>query len=160
MGQLNLDFTMPGLSAKKEDTSPAKCRRKDQADATTKRRSAESRRNQERRRGPQGRRKRRRKPPPRPQQKKKEATPKAEEKKTDGSDDVLAPPPGTTITKFPKVEPKKNGIRDLCLVAVWSERSEDQASHRQLPDRQGRHELAARHHRFARLAAGHSPAGQ
>ena len=28
---------------------------------------------------------------------------------------MLAPPPGTTITKFPKVEPKKNGIRDLCL---------------------------------------------
>ena len=28
---------------------------------------------------------------------------------------MLAPPPGTTITKYPKVEPKKNGIRDLCL---------------------------------------------
>src|SRR5262249_19650283 len=40
---------------------------------------------------------------------------KGEGKKTDGSDDVLAPPPGTTITKIPKVEPKKNGIRDLQL---------------------------------------------
>ena len=46
---------------------------------------------------------------------KKDAAAKEEDKKTDGSDDVLAPPPGTTITKFPKVEPKKNGIRDLHL---------------------------------------------
>ncbi len=64
MGQPNLDFTMPGLSAKKDD----------------------------------------------PAQK------TAEAKKTDGTDDVLAPPPGTTApTKIPKVEPKKNGIRDLNL---------------------------------------------
>ncbi len=46
---------------------------------------------------------------------KKPAEKKAADKKTDETDDVLAPPPGTTITKYPKVEPKKNGIRDLCL---------------------------------------------
>jgi hypothetical protein len=46
---------------------------------------------------------------------KKAATPKGREKKTDQDDDALAPPPGTTITKIPKVEPKKNGIRDLQL---------------------------------------------
>ena len=52
---------------------------------------------------------------------KKDDKPKAEAKKTDetkktdGTDDALAPPPGTTITKYPKVEPKKNGIRDINL---------------------------------------------
>jgi len=30
-------------------------------------------------------------------------------------DDALAPPPGTTITKVPRVNPEKNGIRDVCL---------------------------------------------
>ena len=63
MGQPNLDFTLPGLSAKKDD-----------------------------------------------------ATKKPDAKKTDGTDDVLAPPPGTTApTKIAKVDPKKNGIRDLNL---------------------------------------------
>ncbi len=46
---------------------------------------------------------------------KKAAAPKAEEKKSGAEDDALAPPPGTTITKIAKVEPKKNGIRDLQL---------------------------------------------
>ncbi len=63
MGQPNLDFTLPGLSAKKDG-----------------------------------------------------AAQKTEAKKTDGTDDVLAPPPGTAAPeKYPKVEPKKNGIRDLNL---------------------------------------------
>jgi hypothetical protein len=44
---------------------------------------------------------------------KKVDTKKAAEKKAGGDDDANAPPPGTTITKIPKVEPKKNGIRDL-----------------------------------------------
>ena len=35
------------------------------------------------------------------------------EPKAPAADDVLAPPPGTTITKIAKVEPKKNGIRDM-----------------------------------------------
>ena len=46
------------------------------------------------------------------------ATPATEPKKADGADDVLAPPPGTTLptaVKATKVEPKKNGIRDLHL---------------------------------------------
>jgi hypothetical protein len=60
MGQPNLDFTMPGLSAKKNEP-PAKDAPKKPAEA----------------------------------------------------DDVLAPAPGTTIINIPKVEPKKNGIRDL-----------------------------------------------
>ncbi len=63
VGQPNLDFTLPGLSAKKDA-----------------------------------------------------AAQKPDAKKTDGTDDVLAPPPGTTApAKYPKVEPKKNGIRDLNL---------------------------------------------
>ena len=38
------------------------------------------------------------------------------EKKAGAAEDVLAPPPGTTAAaKVPKVEPKKNGIRDLQL---------------------------------------------
>ncbi len=60
MGQPNVDYTMPGLSAKKNEPAP-----KDAA------------------------------------------------KKTAETDDILAPPPGTTIVNIPKVEPKKNGIRDL-----------------------------------------------
>ncbi len=64
VGQPNLDFTMPGPGAKKDDGTPA-----------------------------------------------------AEPRKADGADDVLAPPPGTTATavRVAKVEPKKNGIRDLHL---------------------------------------------
>ncbi|MDR3621826.1 MAG: NPCBM/NEW2 domain-containing protein, partial [Paludisphaera borealis] len=38
---------------------------------------------------------------------------KADDKKPDGSDDVAAPAPGTTIVRTAKIEPKKNGIRDL-----------------------------------------------
>ncbi len=69
MGQPNLDFTMPGLSAKKDEASP-----------------------------------------------KDVATPKKEAPKPDATEDVLAPPPGTEApVKIAKVEPKKNGIRDLNL---------------------------------------------
>ncbi len=45
--------------------------------------------------------------------KKAAAVAKKEEPKAAAADDVLAPPPGTTMTKIAKVEPKKNGIRDL-----------------------------------------------
>lgn len=66
MGQPNLDFTMPGLSAKKDDASPKK--------------------------------------------EEKEAP------KPNATEDVLAPPPGTEApVKIAKVNPKKNGIRDLNL---------------------------------------------
>jgi hypothetical protein len=43
------------------------------------------------------------------------AAQKADTKKAPAADDPLAPPPGTTITRIPKVEPKKNGVRDLNL---------------------------------------------
>jgi len=46
---------------------------------------------------------------------KNEAAQKPDAKKPAGDDDALAPPPGTTITRIPKVEPKRNGIRDLNL---------------------------------------------
>ena len=49
---------------------------------------------------------------------KNDATKKPDAKKAAAGDDVLAPPPGTTVTKIPKVEPKKNGIRDLYLSAL------------------------------------------
>ena len=58
---------------------------------------------------------RRRSPPRRPQPAKKAAAvaKRRKSQKAPAADDVLAPPPGTTITKIAKVEPKKNGIRDM-----------------------------------------------
>jgi hypothetical protein len=115
IGQPNLDFTMPGLSAKKPE--PSKEEAKPGADAKgvdVKKEAAKPQADA-------------RKADAKPAEvakagvakeavaKKAAAPAKAEEKKkTDGSDDVLAPPPGTAeVTNFPKVEPKKNGIRDL-----------------------------------------------
>ncbi len=111
MGQLNFDFTMPGLSANKEDSAPAS---KAKPDATPPKPGASKEETKKDVAIPKAADKKT-KAAPKAAEKKKQAAPKAEEKKTDGSDDVLAPPPGTTITKFPKLEPKKNGIRDLCL---------------------------------------------
>jgi hypothetical protein len=53
-------------------------------------------------------------------QPKKDVAKKAEVKKDEAkkdavSDDALAPPPGTTTTKVPRVNPEKNGIRDVGL---------------------------------------------
>ena len=111
MGQLNLDFTMPGLSCEEGRAGPGRRRQ---------RRTARHRRPMPRKmpssqtaRNAQGRSQEKSRAQSRREER--EAAPKADEKKADGSDDVLAPPPGTTITKYPKVEPKKNGIRDLCL---------------------------------------------
>ena len=121
MGQLNLDFTMPGLSAKKDDATPKPETTKDGAASKpepkkdeTKKADAAPKAEAKKEAATKAEEKKK-EAAPKADDKKKEAAPKAEEKKTDGSDDVLAPPPGTTITKFPKVEPKKNGIRDLCL---------------------------------------------
>ncbi len=121
MGQLDLDFTMPGLSFKKDDATPKPETAKDGAASKpeakkdeTKKADAAPKAQARKEAAPKGDEKKK-EPAPKADDKKKEAVPKAEEKKTDGSDDVLAPPPGTTIAKFPKVEPKKNGIRDLCL---------------------------------------------
>jgi hypothetical protein len=120
LGQPNVDFTMPGLGAKKDDAASKPATGKDDAKQAGAKPETKDKKNQ-----------------PAPKEavknaaaKKDTAAPKAdpkkadakkkdapatkkEEKKTDGSDDVDAPPPGTTITKIPKVEPKKNGIRDL-----------------------------------------------
>jgi hypothetical protein len=52
---------------------------------------------------------------PAPATKKDEPNPKGEAKKEPASDDALAPPPGTTVTKVPRVNPEKNGIRDVGL---------------------------------------------
>ncbi|MFI5457065.1 MAG: NPCBM/NEW2 domain-containing protein [Isosphaerales bacterium] len=46
---------------------------------------------------------------------KNDATQKPDAKKAAAGDDALAPPPGTTISRILKVDPKKNGIRDLNL---------------------------------------------
>jgi hypothetical protein len=106
VGQLNLDFTMPGLSARNEEASPPADAKKDAAAPKPEaKKDASAPKAEEKKKDAA----------PKAAEKKKEAASKAVEKKADGSDDVLAPPPGTTITKYPKVEPKKNGIRDLCL---------------------------------------------
>jgi NPCBM/NEW2 domain/Protein of unknown function (DUF1583) len=121
VGQLNLDFTMPGLSAPKDETPPKAEAKpsgapKAEANKAETKKAGEAPKAEEKKKeaAPKAEEKKK-EAPPKAEEKKKEAAPKAEEKKTDGSDDVLAPPPGTTIAKFPKVEPRKNGIRDLCL---------------------------------------------
>ncbi len=113
MGQPNLDFTMPGLSAKKEEPpkkdEPAKKDQVAKADAAMKKgepaKKVDAGAN-----------------PPVAAAKAvavakaapaKKAAAVAAKAETKPEDDVLAPPPGTTITKIAKVEPKKNGIRDL-----------------------------------------------
>jgi len=135
VGQLNLDFTGPGLSAKKDETPPkaetkkdaaaktelTKAETKKDAAAKTELTKAETKKDAAAKTELTKAETKKDAPPKKVEIKKAEsekkaAAPKAEEKKTDGGgDDILAPPPGTTITKFPKVEPKKNGIRDLCL---------------------------------------------
>jgi hypothetical protein len=131
VGQPNLDFTMPGLSAKKDDATPAAEATKPGA-ATPKAGAEKSAMKKD---GPsagapkaEAKKAETKKEPsaakdeakkaadtPKNVDAKKAAAPKAEEKKSGGDDDPLAPPPGTTITKIAKVEPKKNGIRDLQL---------------------------------------------
>jgi hypothetical protein len=138
MGQPNLDFTMPGLSAKPNETSPKAEPKK----AETKKDGAAAKKVEVKKDGAAAKKVEVKKDGAAAKKvevkkdgaaaktaevkkdgaaaktaevKKGDATPKAEEKKADGSDDVLAPPPGTTVTRIPKVEPKKNGIRDLHL---------------------------------------------
>jgi hypothetical protein len=120
VGQPNLDFTMPGLSAKKEETKAEaktdKAAPKTEANKDdTKKAGAAPKTDEKKKEAAPKADEKKKEVAPKAEKKKKEGTPKAEEKKTDGTDDVLAPPPGTTIAKYPKVEPKKNGIRDLCL---------------------------------------------
>ncbi|MHC5539022.1 NPCBM/NEW2 domain-containing protein, partial [Singulisphaera rosea] len=141
VGQPNLDFTMPGLSAKKEDAKtkpgektdePAKDGDKKQdakepekkaGDKTDKKDAKEP----EKKDGDNAEKKDIKEPEKKdgaeakakaePAAKKAEAKPKKEgEKKPGAADDPLAPPPGTAaVAKIAKLEPKKNGIRDINL---------------------------------------------
>jgi hypothetical protein len=136
VGQPNLDFTLPGKSGKKDEPSPAPAAGK--PDAAAKKGGAEktavkkegaaaaaATKKAEAKKEPKAEAKKE-SAAPKDDAKKKNEAPKADakqaaekkkdqEKKPGADDDALAPPPGTTITKIPKVEPKKNGIRDLQL---------------------------------------------
>ena len=59
------------------------------------------------------------------------------------------------MTKIAKVEPKKNGIRDMNISLFGLQRQGDQAGHDQLPDGHRSRRLAARHVRLSRLARRH-----
>jgi hypothetical protein len=123
LGQPNLDFTMPGLSAPKDDAP--------KNDAQAEQKKADAAKDD----APKA------EPSPQDTAQKADAAPKHaapheakaaktetrhkdksskdESKQSEGGEEALAPPPGTTApTKFPKVEPKPNGIRDLWLSVV------------------------------------------
>ena len=98
VGQPNLDFTMPGLSYKPEaatkDDFPDDVFAPDPKDPKylADKKAAEK------------------------AEPKKEEPKKAEPKKAEEQDDVNAPPPGTTAAaKIARLNPKKNGVRDLNL---------------------------------------------
>ncbi len=163
MGQPNLDFTMPGLSCKKEEPAPeagktkagARPRsaepKKDETkkadaarqggsqkkDAATARSRGKERRKPRRSRGEESKEARQQAKDRRSRRRRTRCA-KAEEKKTDGSDDVLAPPPGHDDHQdFPRSSPRKTGFATCALALFGLRDGEDQASHRQLPDRQG-----------------------
>lgn len=111
LGQPNLDFTMPGRSYKPE------------AKPKTEPTHAEPTRPAEKK--PEPKKGEATKPESKKGEAKKPETKKADEKKPaarkpetneEPEDDVNAPPPGTTApTKIARLEPRKNGIRDLHL---------------------------------------------
>ncbi|HZW29967.1 MAG TPA: hypothetical protein VFF52_04620, partial [Isosphaeraceae bacterium] len=128
VGQPNLDFTLPGLSAKKEDEAPKTEAKQDdtpakkdatkKADATPMKaeaKKAEAKKTEEKK--TEATKDKDERVAKKAEAKKAGAAEakKEEPKKPEETDDALAPPPGTTITKYPKVEPKQNGIRDLQL---------------------------------------------
>jgi len=147
VGQPNFDFTLPGLSAKKDDATPAAeaakpgaAAPKAGADKAAMKKAGASKaepkaeaKKAETKKEPTAAKEEPKKAADTPKKAadtpkkaadtpkkaadtpKKAETKKAEEKKSGAEDDALAPPPGTTITKIAKVEPKKNGIRDLHL---------------------------------------------
>jgi len=153
IGQPNLDFTLPGLSAKKDEaaaaadsakpgTAPAakaaaqkatmkkdgtaKVAAKADEKKTATKKEAAAPKDQAKKAAEQPKAETKKEAAAPKDQAKKAAEPKAEakkaaaakkseEKKSGPADDPLAPPPGTTITKIAKVEPKKNGLRDLQL---------------------------------------------
>ena len=137
VGQPNVDFTMPGLSAKKEE--PPKKDEAPKKDDTPKkdeppRRTTHPRKTMPPRRTTHPRKTMRTKKNEAPKKDdaakkndapkkdvaakkndapKKDVAAKKNDPKAPPEDDILAPPPGTTVTKIAKLEPKKNGIRDL-----------------------------------------------
>ncbi len=114
VGQPNLDFTMPGLSAKKPEAPAKPDEKKSDAAPKAAEKKADAKKDTAPAKAEAKKAENKQQAAPKAETKKAEAK-KAEDKKADGSDDALAPPPGTTIAKYPKLEPKKNGIRDLCL---------------------------------------------
>ncbi len=136
-GQLNVDFTMPGLSAKKEEPpkkdDAAKKPDTPKKEETTKNeevaKKAEMKNGEVAKKADPAKKdataKKDEKAKKEEPAKKPEVVAKADQKKENkkddkmaaekkaAEDDVLAPPPGTTMTKIAKVEPKKNGIRDM-----------------------------------------------
>ncbi len=113
MGQPNADFTMPGLSAKKEE--PPK--KEEPAKKAEPAKMVDAGKSEPAKKKGEGEKKAEAEKAVAVKQaapvKKAAAVAKKEEPKAPPADDVLAPPPGTTITKIAKVEPKKNGIRDM-----------------------------------------------
>ena len=117
MGQPNVDFTMPGLSAKKEEPpkkeeaakkdEPAKKAEVAKTDAAMKKGEAAKKAAVAAKTPPVAKSQKRRLP------RRLRWWQRRTRPKKAPADDVLAPPPGTTITKIAKVEPKKNGIRDM-----------------------------------------------
>ena len=124
VGQPNLDFTKPGLSAKKdekpkEEENKAEVKKEDKAKPKDEKKAEAKKEDKAKPKEEEKKAEARKEDKPKAEEKKEsEAKPKSkdEKKKTDGTDDVLAPPPGTAaVVKHPKVEPEKNGIRDLQL---------------------------------------------
>ncbi len=76
------------------------------------------------------------------------------------ADDLLVPPPGTAMTEtLTKVEPEKNGIRDLHLTLANLRDAEIKQITINCQTDKGADLLAARHHQLARLAARPPPRG-
>jgi hypothetical protein len=100
VAQSQLDFTMPGRGAAKDDEKKDDPKKEEAKTANAASNKGETKKDQTK-----------------PSEAKQPAAPRKDEtKKTDGTDDVLAPPPGTAApTKIAKLEPKPNGIRDLYL---------------------------------------------
>jgi hypothetical protein len=133
VGQPNLDFTLPGLSAKKDDAAPALeagkpgaatsvakagaakgAMKKEGTSPATPKADAKKAETKKEAALAKDQAKKAADPPKADAQKQKAAAAKkTDEKKGGPDDDPLAPPPGTIITKIAKVEPKRNGIRDL-----------------------------------------------
>ncbi len=124
IGQVNLDFTMPGLSAKKDDPTPAKDESKKSDAKKDDAKKDDSKKDDAKKddsKKDDAKKDDSKKDDVKKDDAKKDDSKKDDAKKGDAkkksnvADDPLAPPPGTTINKVARVYPKKNGIRDLDL---------------------------------------------